>query len=134
MFQVLSNQHYPHRSNQKLRAWANAVFQNHGDCGKAVPSFPSPSPIIHFCFCSCPNILDELTRKCLLRRLHFFFCFTLVSFFKKKILITLSIVKQRNVVLFCIKQSSRLTGISVWLYQAFHGLTKCRAKIVAQVY
>ena len=23
------------------------------------PSFPSPSPVIHFFFCSCPNFLDE---------------------------------------------------------------------------
>ena len=58
MFRMLSNQHYPHSANQKLRSWANAVFQNHGVCGQAVPSFPSPSPIIHF-FCSCPSFLDE---------------------------------------------------------------------------
>ena len=55
---MLSNQHYPHRANQKLRSWANAVFQNRGVCGQAVPSFPSPSPVIHF-FCSCPSFLDE---------------------------------------------------------------------------
>ena len=48
MFRVLSNQHYQHRSNQKLRSWANAVFQNRGVCGQAVPSFPSPFPIIPF--------------------------------------------------------------------------------------
>ena len=50
MFRMLSNQHYPHRANQKLRSWANAVFQNRGVCGQAVPSFPSPSssPVIHF--------------------------------------------------------------------------------------
>ena len=58
MFRMLSNQHYPHRANQKLRSWANAVFQNRGVCGQAVPSFPSPSPVIHF-FCSCPSFLDE---------------------------------------------------------------------------
>ena len=44
MFRMLSNQHYPHRANQRLRSWANAVFQNRGVCGQAVPSFPSPSP------------------------------------------------------------------------------------------
>ena len=48
MFLVLSSQHYQHRTNQKLRSWANAVFQNRGVCGQAVPSFPSPSPVILF--------------------------------------------------------------------------------------
>ena len=48
MFRVLSNQHYPHRANQKLRSWANAVFQNRGVCGQAFPSFPSPFPVIPF--------------------------------------------------------------------------------------
>ena len=50
MFRMLSNQHYTHRANQKLRSWANAVFQNRGVCGQAVPSFPCPSPVIHFFF------------------------------------------------------------------------------------
>ena len=70
MFRMLSNQHYPHRANQKLRSWANAVFQNHGVCGQAVPSFPSPSPspVIPF-FCSRPNFLDDLAWQHLLRRL-----------------------------------------------------------------
>ena len=27
--------------------------------GWRVPSFPSPSPVIHFFFCSCPSFLDE---------------------------------------------------------------------------
>ena len=57
MFRMLSNQHYTHRANQKLRSWANAVFQNRGVCGQAVPSFPSPSPVIFFC--SGPSFLDE---------------------------------------------------------------------------
>ena len=52
MFRMLSNQHYPHRANQKLLSWANAVFQKRGVCGQAVPSFPSPSHVIHF-FPSC---------------------------------------------------------------------------------
>ena len=54
MFRVLSNQHYQHRTNQKLRSWANAVFQNRGVCGQAFPSFPSPSPVIPFFRCR-PN-------------------------------------------------------------------------------
>ena len=62
IFRMLSNQHYPHRANQKLRPWANAVFQKRGVCGQAVPSFPSPSP--------SPVILfPRLARKRLLRRL-----------------------------------------------------------------
>ena len=52
MFRMLSNQHYPHRANQKLRSWANAVFQNRGVCGQAFPSLPSPSPLISFFLCS----------------------------------------------------------------------------------
>ena len=68
MFRVLSNQHYQHRTNQKLRSWANAVFQNRGVCGQAFPSFPSPSPVIPFCFALVPTFLDELARKRLLRK------------------------------------------------------------------
>ena len=56
---MLSNQHYLHRANQKLRSWANPVFQNHGVCRQAVPSFPFPSPVIFFFFCSCPSFLDK---------------------------------------------------------------------------
>ena len=77
MFRVLSNQHYQHRTNQKLRLWANAVFQNRGVCGQAFPSLPSPSPspvIPFFFFCSRPNVLDELARKRLLRRLAGYTC------------------------------------------------------------
>ena len=62
MFPMLSNQHYPHRANQKRRSWAKAVFQKRGVCGQAVPSFPSPSPsavILFFFFCSCLSFLDE---------------------------------------------------------------------------
>ena len=60
MFRVLSNQHYQDRTNQKLRSWANAVFQNRGVCGQAFPSFPSPSPVIPF-ICSRP-IFSRRTR------------------------------------------------------------------------
>ena len=35
MFRVVSSQHYQHRTNQKLRLWANAIFQNPGVCGQA---------------------------------------------------------------------------------------------------
>ena len=39
MFRVLGNQHYDqHRTDQKLRSWANAVFQNRGVCWQAFPS------------------------------------------------------------------------------------------------
>ena len=58
MFRMLSNQHYLHRANQKLRSWANAVFQNRGVCGQAVPSFLSPSPVIHFVL-----LLSQLSRR-----------------------------------------------------------------------
>ena len=54
MFRMLSNQHHLHCANQKLRSWVNAVFQNRGVCGQAVPSFPSPSPVIHFYFALVP--------------------------------------------------------------------------------
>ena len=37
------NQHYQHRTNQKLCSCSNAVFQNRGVCGQAFPSLP-PSP------------------------------------------------------------------------------------------
>ena len=46
----------------------NAVFLNRGVCGWAFPSLPSPSPSF-LVFCSCPNFLNELARKRLLRRL-----------------------------------------------------------------
>ena len=58
MFWMLSNQHYPYRANQKLRSWANAVFQNRGVCGQAFPSFPSPSPVILFFL-----LLSQLCRR-----------------------------------------------------------------------
>ena len=57
---MLSNQHYPYRANQKQRSWANAVFLNRGVCGQAVPSFPSPSPIIPFFFFS---LFSQLSRR-----------------------------------------------------------------------
>ena len=58
MFRALSNQHYQHRTNQKLRSWV---------CWQAFPSFPSPSPVIPFFWLS---VLDELARKRLLRGLR----------------------------------------------------------------
>ena len=69
MYWLLFNQHYQHRTNQKPRSWANAVFQNRGVFGQAFPSLPSSSPLIPF-FCSRPNFLDELARKRLPRRLR----------------------------------------------------------------
>ena len=54
---------YPRPSTWNLRHKDGLV------CGQAFPSSPSPSPVIHFFFCSCPNILDELARKRLLCRL-----------------------------------------------------------------
>ena len=44
MYWLLFNQHCQHRTNQKLRSWANAVFQNRGVCGKEFPSLPPPPP------------------------------------------------------------------------------------------
>ena len=63
MFRVLSNQHYQHRTNQKLRSkswglWASVSF------------FPLPLPCHSiFFFALVPTFLDELGRKRLLRRL-----------------------------------------------------------------
>ena len=48
MYWLLFNQHYQHRTNQKPRSWANAVFQNRGVCGQAFPFLSSPSPVIPF--------------------------------------------------------------------------------------
>ena len=64
MFRVLSNQHYQHRTNQKLHLWANAVFQNHGVCRQGF-FLPLPG---HSFFCSRPNFLDNLVWQHLLRR------------------------------------------------------------------
>ena len=49
-----------------------SVFQNRGSCGQALPSFPSPSPVIPF-FCSRLNVPDELALKRLLRRLEYYY-------------------------------------------------------------
>ena len=46
VYWLLFNQHYQHHTNQKLRCWAYAVFQNRGVCGQAFPFLPSPSPVI----------------------------------------------------------------------------------------
>ena len=97
MFPMISNQHYPHRANEKLRSWANAVFQNRGVCGQAVPSFPSPSSVIHFflllsqfsrrtspgnaCYagykCSCKGFVSKAKQeksRALCVHLHVLFC------------------------------------------------------------
>ena len=53
MFRVLSNQHYQHRTNQKLRSWSNAVFKIMGFAGKC---FLLPLPLPRHSFsCSRPN-------------------------------------------------------------------------------
>ena len=36
------------RANQALRSLVNAGFQNRGVCLQAFPSFPFPSPLLHF--------------------------------------------------------------------------------------
>ena len=56
MFRVLSNQHYQHRANRKLRSWAIAVFQNRGVCGQAF--FHSPPPPLSFPFFFREETLD----------------------------------------------------------------------------
>ena len=97
---MLSNQHYPHRANQKLRSWANAVFQNRAVCGQAVPSFPSPSPVINFflllsqlsrrtspgnaCYAGySPNASSVYIRLCKHRK-KVFYCFYKITFPRKK--------------------------------------------------
>ena len=86
MFRMLINQHYPHRANQKLRPWANAVFQSRGAGGQAVPSFPSSSPVIlFFFFCSCPSFLDEPREETLATQANLF-CSLLRSKVKWKLL------------------------------------------------
>ena len=47
------NQHYQHRTNQKLCSCSNAVFQNRGVCGQAFPSLP-PLPVIPLFFALVP--------------------------------------------------------------------------------
>ena len=47
------NQHYQHRTNQKLRSCANAVRQNRGVCGQAFSCLP-PSPVIPLFFALVP--------------------------------------------------------------------------------
>ena len=54
----------------KVRAEAKKKGGRERGRGKEeVPSFPSPSPVIPFFFCSRPDVLYELARKRLLRRL-----------------------------------------------------------------
>ena len=47
------NQHYQHRTNQKLHSCANAVLQNRGVCGQAFPCLPH-SPVIPLFFALVP--------------------------------------------------------------------------------
>ena len=82
MFRVPSNQHYQHRTNQKLRSWTNAVFQTRGVCGQAFPSFPSPLPRhFFFFFALFPTFLDELARKRFIQRLTYLLLFLLMVIF-----------------------------------------------------
>ena len=53
----------------KVRAGAKKKGGRGRGRGEEFPSFPSPSPVIPFFFCSRPNFLDELARKRLLRML-----------------------------------------------------------------
>ena len=62
MYWLLFNQHYQHRTNQKLRSWANAVFQNRGVCRQAFPSLPSPFPSFLFFFFLLSSQLSRRTR------------------------------------------------------------------------
>ena len=44
----------------KVRAEAKKRLKGEGEGRRGkVPSFPSPSPVINFFFCSCPSFLDE---------------------------------------------------------------------------
>ena len=47
-------------------------------CGQAVPSFPSPSPVIHV-FCSCPSFLDEPREETLATQATFFCVFVFLK-------------------------------------------------------
>ena len=69
MFQVLSNQHYQYHTNQKLRSWANAVFQNRGVCGQASSFAPFPLPPHSFFLLSSQLSRQTRKRKRLLCRL-----------------------------------------------------------------
>ena len=68
MYRLLFNQHYQHRTNEKLRSWANAdFFFLWGLLRQAFPSLPSPSPVIPV-FALFPAFSTN-SRKRLLRRL-----------------------------------------------------------------
>ena len=43
----------------KVRTEAKKKVEGGGGGEKRKPSFPSPSPVILFFFCSCPSFLDE---------------------------------------------------------------------------
>ena len=129
MFRVLSNQHYLHHTNQKLRAWANTVFQNRRVCRQAFPSFPSPSPVILFFFALVPTFsTNSQGNACYAGYTVFFSALLLLVSSRKKSWKPFQEESKEMFFLFCMKQSLRLTGISVWLYQAFNGLTKCKPR------
>ena len=49
MYRLLFNQHYQHRTNEKLRSWANAAFFFCGVCcGKRFLLYPPPPPLFLF--------------------------------------------------------------------------------------
>ena len=68
MFQVLSNQHYQHHTNQNLRSWANTVFQKSCGLRASVSFFPLPLSIISF-FCLRPNFSRRTRAETLASRL-----------------------------------------------------------------
>ena len=56
MFQVLSNQHYQHRTNHKLPSWRTQFFKIVGFAGKCFLLSPPPPPPLSFLFfCSHLN-------------------------------------------------------------------------------
>ena len=59
---ITINQQYQHRTNQKLRSWANTVFQN---CGVFEANVSFSSPTHHFSFL----LLSQLSRRTHAKRL-----------------------------------------------------------------
>ena len=66
----LRSERFQSSNCEKVRSGAKKKKGGRGRVrGEEFPSFPSPSPVIPFFFCSRPNFLDELARKRLLRML-----------------------------------------------------------------